>query len=430
MKNLNINSAFFIKNRKTLAGLLKPNSISIVNSNDVLPTNADGVMRFVQNNDLFYLTGILQEKTVLLIYPDCADNDMREVLFVSDYDPDLELWEGSKLKFDEAVSVSGIKTVLPLSKFTNVFHDLMFHADNIYLNMNEHDRARISIGTKDNRFIEYCKKTYPLHNYIRLAPLLYSLRVIKTETEIQLIKEACVLTAKGFERLLRFVKPGVMEYEAEAELVHEFKRHGYDTADYVPIIASGINSCALHYTKNNSVCKAGDILLIDAAAGCGPYNADMTRTIPVNGRFTERQKKVYNAVLRVFKGTIKQLKPGNAIKEINLYTREMIAKELLDLKLVSKEDVKNIENKSPNFKKFYPHDVSHYLGLDVHDVGSYRQKLKPGMVLTCEPGIYIKEESFGVRIENDVLITKKGNEDLMKGVPVETEEIEDKMNKK
>jgi Xaa-Pro aminopeptidase len=355
---------------------------------------------------------------------------MKEVLFISDPDPDAEIWEGSKLTGEKATEISGIKNVIPQSKFEKIFHSLMCHAENIYLNMNEHDRAKVSINTVDSRLIKYCKDTFPLHNYFRLAPLIYSLRVIKSDTEIEFIKKACELTAKGFDRLLKFVKTGVMEYEVEAELVHEFKRNGFDIADYEPIIASGINSCALHYNKNNAVCSDGDILLIDAAAGYGPYNADLTRTIPVNGKYTERQKTIYNAVLRVFRGTACELKPGKKLKDIALLTRELIAKELVDLKLVRAEDVKEIENKSPDFKKYYPHDVSHYLGLDVHDVGSFTQELKPGMIITCEPGIYIKEESLGVRIENDILITEKGYIDLMSDIPIEPEEIEEKMEKK
>lgn len=428
MTNIDIKSSFFKNNRDKLCALLKPNSAAVINSNDILPTNADGTMKFKQNNDLFYLTGIEQEQTMLLLYPDYIDNQMKEILFIRDYDADVAVWEGDKLTFEEAASVSGIKNIKPVSKFYMMFNDMVTTADNIYLNTNEHDRAKLEIKTRDDRFISYCKEKYPLHNYLRLAPLLYKLRQVKSEEEIELLKQACTLTAKGFERLYKFIKPGVMEYEAEAELVHEFISSGYSMADYQPIIASGKNSCALHYVKNNSECKNGDVLLIDAAAGCGPYNADMTRTIPVNGKFTPRQREIYDAVLRAFKGTVKEIKPGKTLKEIALVTRELIAKELLELKLVEKIDVKDLNHKSLKFKKYYPHDVSHFLGLDVHDVGFFSEPLRPGMVLTCEPGIYISEEGIGVRIENDILVTDTGNIDLMEGELIEAGDIENMIN--
>jgi Xaa-Pro aminopeptidase len=265
MKNLNIDKSFFKNNRKKLTAQLKPDSIVIVNSNDILPSNADGTMRFLQNNDLFYLTGINQENTILLLYPDFTDENLREVLFIRDPDPEVQIWEGDKLSPEEGSEISGIKNVMPQAKFGRVFHDMVFNANNIFLNMNEHERARLDIRTRDDTFIKCCRENFPLHNYYRLAPILYGLRVIKSELEIEFIKKACDLTAKGFERLLNFVKPGVMEYEAEAELVHEFKKNGYDIADYQPIIASGRNSCALHYDKNNSECRSGEVLLIDAA---------------------------------------------------------------------------------------------------------------------------------------------------------------------
>jgi Xaa-Pro aminopeptidase len=428
MKNIIIDNSFFKSNRHNLSTQLKPKSIAVLNSNDILPTNADGTLKFKQNNDLYYLTGIYQENTKLILFPGNQDRGKREILFISDYDPDVAVWEGDKLTQEAAAAISGIDTVMPLSKFKSIFHDLVYNTENIYLNSNEHDRAKINIKTKDDRFINFCREKYPLHNYFRLAPLLYKLRQVKSEPEIRLIKEACSLTVKGIERVYKFVKPGVTEYEAEAELVHEFIKSGYNIADYQPIIASGKNSCALHYIKNSEVCRDGEVLLIDAAAGCGPYNADMTRTIPVNGKFTERQRKVYNAVLRVFKKTAAEVKPGKTLREIALITRDLIAKELVDLKLLEKKNVKDIENKSPEFKKFYPHEVSHFLGMDVHDVGYFNEPLKPGMIITCEPGIYISDEGLGVRLENDLLISKKGYIDLMDGAAIEAEEIENIMN--
>jgi Xaa-Pro aminopeptidase len=412
-----IESSFFTKNRKNLAKLLKPGSIAVVNSNDLMPTNADGTMKYVQNSDMFYLTGIHQEETVLMLAPSEKDEEHKEVLFIRDYNPELEVWEGKKLSKDDASRISGIKTVLELSKFQKVLHDSLSRAENVYLNSNEHDRAEVVVESREMRFIKYCMTEYPLHTYCRLAPLIYSLRVIKTPVEVELLQSACDLTADGFKRILGFVKPKVTEYEIEAELAHEFIRKGSGFADYEPIIASGENSCFLHYVKNDAVCRDGDVLLLDFAAGYSNYNADMTRTIPVNGRFSKRQKQVYNAVLRAMKGTIKEMKPGRSVKELQIVTRELIA-----------ADVKDVKNKSDNFKKYYPHDVSHFLGLAVHDVGYFDVPMKAGMVLTCEPGIYIREEKLGVRIENDILITNKGSRDFMKSVPIEADEIEELMN--
>lgn len=428
MKNVDIEPSFFEGNRKNLAKLLKPDSIAVINSNDIMPSNADGLMRFKQNSDLFYLTGILQEDTILVLFPDAKQRIGREVLFIRDYNPDIEVWEGKKLSPEEARKISGIETVFELSRFEHTFHDMVFNAENIYLNSNEHNRAKDEVESRDKRFIKHCKSLYPLHHYYRVAPLLHNLRVIKNETEIELTRQACDLTEKGFRRVLQFVKPGVNEYEIGAELAHEFMRNGFNFADYEPIIASGENSCFLHYEKNNRFCEDGDILLLDAGACYSLYNADMTRTIPVNGRYTGRQKQIYSSVLRALKGTIAEMKPGKKLKDIQTVTRELIAKELLDLGLVKPEDVKNMINKSPDFKKYYPHDVSHFLGLSVHDVGSFDIELKPGMILTCEPGIYIREEKLGVRLENDILITESGNEDLMKNIPIEADEIEEIMN--
>jgi Xaa-Pro aminopeptidase len=429
MKNVSMDVSFYKKNRERLSELLKNNSAAVINSNDIMPSNADGTMRFRQNSDLFYLTGILQEESVLLLHPDSSQKKYREILFIKGYNPDVEVWEGKKLSPEDAGKISGVETVLDFSHFTDILHDIMCNVDNVYLNTNEHDRAKNIVESRDARFIKFCMEKYPLHNYQRLAPLLYSLRVIKQPAEIELTKQACLLSGKGFLRILKFVKPGVYEYEVEAEYAHEFIKNGRDFADYEPIIASGESSCFLHYIKNDQMCNDGDVLLMDVAAGCSLYNADMTRTIPVNGKFTKRQKDVYNAVLRAMKGTIAEMKPGKSVKDLQIVTRELIAKELVDLKLLKSSDVKDIENKSPGFKKYNPHDVSHFLGLDVHDVGVFDDKMRAGMILTCEPGIYIREEKLGIRIENDILITENGNIDLMEGIPVEADEIEDIMNR-
>jgi len=428
MKKITIKSSFFTENRKKLSSLMMKNSAAIINSNDIMPSNADGSLKFVQNSDLFYLTGIQQEETILLINPGNKSQDHREILFIRDYNPDLEVWEGKKLSMQLSSEISGIKTVMELSRFEDALHDLMCNTDNIYLNTNDHDRSKNIVESRDLRFIEHCKKYYPLHSYHRISPLVYRLRAIKSETEIELLQKACDITGDGFRRVLKFVKPGVMEYEVEAELAHEYMKQGSGFADYEPIIASGENACFLHYIKNDDPCSQGDVLLLDVAAGWAYYNADMTRSIPVSGRFNKRQRDVYNGVLRAMRGTIKEMKPGKTVRDIIMITRELIAKELVDLKLVKPADVKDIKNKSAEFKKYYPHDVSHFLGLGVHDVGKFDEPVKPGMVLTCEPGIYIREEKLGIRIENDILVTKKGNHDFMANVPVETEEIEELMN--
>lgn len=428
MRNCKIETSFFKENREKLSKLLKPNSIAVINSNDILPSNADGTMKFKQNTDLFYLTGILQEESILLLYPDAKNPKHKEILFITDYNSDLEVWEGKKHSPDTASEVSGVENIIPLSHFKGILHDLLNQSEAVYLNANEHDRAKNIVENRDMRFTRWMRNRYPLHTYERLAPLLYKLRVIKQPVEVELTKKACELSEAGFRRILKYLKPGVFEYEVEAEYAHEFIRLGGGFADYEPIIASGENSCFLHYIKNDDKCLDGDILLLDVAAGYSLYNADMTRTVPVNGRFTQRQKNVYNAVLRALKGTIAEMKPGKSVQALQIVTRELIAKELVDLGLVTIDDVKDINTKSPGFKKYYPHDVSHFLGLSVHDVGDFYDEMKPGMILTCEPGIYIREEKLGIRLENDILITENGNIDLMASAPLEAEEIEDIMN--
>lgn len=427
MNKPDINNSFFSANRENLFKLVKEDSVAVITANDIMPTNADGTMKFRQNSDLFYLTGIMQEETVLLLNPRSSDPEKREILFIRDVNPDLVVWEGKKLSVEEAAGISGIKTVLEMSKFEKTFHDVVCKVDNIYINLNEHDRAGNLVESREMRLIQKLMKVYPLHKFHRLAHLIYELRVVKSEVEIELIKRACELSGAGLRRVLKFLKPGVYEYEIEAELAHEFIRSGNSFADYDPIIAAGENSCFLHYIKNDVICKEGDVLLIDAAAGVANYNADMTRTLPVSGKFSTRQKQVYNAVLRSLRGTIAEMKPGNSVRELQYITRELIGKELVDFGLLNTGDIKNIRTKSEKLKKYYPHDVSHFLGLAVHDVGLFEEPMKAGMVLTCEPGIYIREEKLGVRLENDILITENGNIDLMANIPIEAEEIEEIM---
>jgi Xaa-Pro aminopeptidase len=430
MKNITIDNKLFIGNRKKLSAKLKPNSLALVNANDYMPTNADGTMHFKQNTDLFWLTGVNQEETILLMFPDSPDPSMKEILFLRETSDLIAVWEGKKLSKAEATQVTGIENIMWLSDFPRVFRALVTDCDNIYLQSNEHKRAEIIVTTRNARFIEWCQKEYPLHTYMRLAPIINRLRMYKSKIEIDLLQKACDLTEKAFRRVLDFTKPGVMEYEIEAEFAHEFIRNGASFADYYPIIASGPGACVLHYIKNDEACRDGDLILIDTGASYGNYNADMTRTIPVNGKFTKRQKAVYNAVLRVMKSTINMVVKGADWKENQKATEQNMEKELVDLRLLKLRDIKKQDPAKPLYKKYFMHNVSHYLGLDVHDFGYFQTPYAPGMVFTVEPGIYIPEEGIGIRLENDIVVTEKGNFDLMKNIPVEVEEIEELMKKK
>ena len=429
MKYLPINNQLFINNRKRFSALLKPNSVAIFNSNDILPTNADGSLKFKQNSDLFYLSGIDQEESILIIYPDAKDGIHKEVLFLKETNEHIAIWEGHKLTKAEALTVSGIQKVYWLSEFKTVLRSLLAEAENVYLNTNEHVRAVVETETRDARFVKWCMNEYPVHQYQRSAPLMHNLRAIKQDTEIELIQQACNITEKGFRRLLNFIKPGVWEYEIEAELIHEFTRNRSNGFAYTPIIASGLNSCVLHYIDNSLQCKDGDILLLDVAAEYANYNSDMTRSIPVNGKYTPRQKEVYNAVLRVMKSATKMLVPGTLMADYQKSVGQLMEEELIKLELLSADDVKKQNPDAPLYKKYFMHGTSHYLGLDVHDVGNRYRKFESGMVYTCEPGIYIREESIGIRIENNILITDNGPKDLMANIPIEANDIEALMAK-
>ncbi len=429
MKYNSINSRLFIENRERFSKKTKANSISVFNSNDIMPTNADGSMGFRQNSDLFYLSGIDQEESILLIFPDAKDSQHREILFLKETSEHIAIWEGHKYTKEEAIQASGIKTIYWLQEFPTIFKTLLFRAEYIYLNTNEHTRASIETETRDARFIKWCMGNFPLHKYERLAPIMHHLRAVKSKYEIELIQEACNITEKGFRRLLKFVQPGVMEYEIEAELIHEFLRNRSQGFAYGPIVASGGSACVLHYVENNRECKNGDVILLDVAAEYANYASDLTRCLPVNGKFTKRQKDVYNAVLRVMRAATKLLVVGNTIEKYHVEVGKLMEKELigiglLDSKLVAKQD----KNK-PLYKKYFMHGTSHFLGLDVHDVGDFKRPLEEGMVFTCEPGIYIPEEKLGIRIENNILVTKKGPVDLMKNIPVEVDELERLMKK-
>ncbi|WP_020528830.1 aminopeptidase P family protein [Flexithrix dorotheae] len=423
-----INKSLFERNRSRFADQMKPNSIAIFHSNDIQPTSADGVRPFIQQTDLFYLSGIDQEETILLIFPDCKEESHREILFLKETSEEIAIWEGNKLTKEKARELSGIQTVYWLSSFENFLLSLVFDTEHIYLNTNEHLRATSEVETKDARFIKWCKNQFPLHKFERSAPIMHQLRVIKSVEEVEAIQEACNITAKAFERVLKFVKPGVWEYEIEAEITHEFLRNRSRRPAYESIIASGFSSCILHYIANDQQCREGDLLLMDFGAEYGNYAADLTRTIPVNGKFTDRQKAVYNAVLRIQKQAIQMLVPGNNIKDYHKEIGKITEDELINLGLLDKSEVAKQDPTKPLYKKYFMHGVSHHLGLDVHDYGKRSQPFEEGMVFTCEPGIYIREESIGVRIENDILITGKGPVDLMKNIPREVEEIESIMN--
>lgn len=399
-------------------------------SNDILPTNADGSMGFRQNSDLFYLTGIDQEEVVLMIFPDVKDGKQKEVLFIKETSELIAIWEGAKLTKEQATKVSGVEHVYWYHEFEKVLKSFVFQAEFIYLNSNEHSRRYIETETAEMRFAKWMREKFPLHKYERSAPIMHKIRSIKSAHEIELIQEACDITEKGFRRLLSFVKPGVWEYEIEAELIHEFIRNKSNGFAYGPIIASGGNACVLHYVENNKQCKAGDVLLLDTAAEYANYASDLTRCLPVSGKFTKRQKNVYNAVLRVMKSATKMLKDGNTFEKYNKAVGDLMTDELLKLRLIKASDVKKQNPAWPAYKKYFMHGTSHFLGLDVHDVGFFNEPMRPGMVFTVEPGIYIPEENLGIRLENNVLITSKGQMDLMKNIPLEADEIEELMNQK
>lgn len=429
MKYHPIDAPLFVGNRQRLAQLLKPKSAAILNANDILPTNADGTMHFRQNNDLFYLSGIDQEETILLLFPDCPDEKHREVLFLRETNERIAVWEGYKYTKEHARQASSIQTIYWLSQFDTILKTLVFEAENLYLNTNEHTRASVETQTRDARFIRQMQQRFPLHRYERLAPLMHGLRAIKQPQELELLREAIRITDDGFRRLLGFVKPGVWEYEIEAELLHEFVRQRSQGFAYEPIVASGASACVLHYVANNQQCRPGDVILLDVAAEYANYNADLTRCLPVSGRFTDRQRAVYAAVLRVMREAKTMLRPGTIWDEYHNEVGNIMESELKGLGLLTQKEIDDQNPDFPAYKKYFMHGTSHFLGLDVHDVGNKYRPFEPGMVFTCEPGIYIPEESLGIRLENNVLITEDGNVDLMDRIPVEAEEIEELMNR-
>jgi Xaa-Pro aminopeptidase len=423
-----IDPQLFETNREGLRALLKPDSIVVLHSNDVYPTNADGTMPFRQQNDLYYLTGIDQEETILILVPNASEPRDREILFVKETSEHIAIWEGEKLTKTQATKVSGIERVEWTSTFESLLHRLVPQIGNIYLATNEHLRAEVVVETKNARFIKECQARYPLHRYERLAPLMHRLRMIKQPAEIEVIQKACDITEAGFRRSLGFIQPEVGEWEIEAEFVHEFLRRGSHGFAYTPIIGGGKNACVLHYITNDNVCRDGDLILMDVAAEYAGWNSDMTRTVPVNGKFTERQREVYDAVLRVLRGANELLRPGKLPVEYQREVLEIMEKELVGLKLFTAAQAKAQGPDKPLVKKYFMHGTSHHLGLDVHDVSPPNEPFAEGMVLTIEPGIYIREEGLGVRLENNVVIGKDGNFDLMQNIPIEADEIERLMN--
>ena len=428
MKYQAISKKLFEHNRALFTTQLSAQSLAVFCSNDQMPTNADGTMPFKQNSDLFWLSGVDQEESKLIIFPKCSNPKHREILFLKETSDLIAIWEGEKLSKDKAFETSGVRTVYWNNQFEEIFNELMKEAKSVYLNSNDHARSTSKVQTQTDRFNDWCKSNFSTKEYLKSAPIMHDLRAVKHPLEIELLQHACNITEKGFRRVLNFVKSGVTEYEIEAEYMHEFLINRSKGFAYEPIIASGRNACVLHYIDNNKVCQDGDVILMDVGAEYANYASDMTRCIPVSGRFTKRQKDVYNAVLSVMKQATSMLKTGVLLGEYHKEVGLIMQSELLDLGLIDQHDIDKQNPKSPAYRKYFMHGTSHFLGLDVHDVGHFDQPIKEGMVFTCEPGIYILEENLGIRLENDLVITKDKPFDLMANIPLEADEIEDLMN--
>lgn len=431
MRYESIPSSLFIENRKRFSKKMNPNSLAILVSNDVMPNNADDVMGFAQNNDLFYLTGIDQDETILVLYPDAYKEENRAILFVKEVSEHTKLWDGDFLTKEEVSAISGIKNVKWVHEFEKTLQLFAFEADTFYLGHNEHiKRVTSEMTTRQDRMIQWCKEKYPLHQYDRAAKITRELRPIKSEEEIELIKKAVAISIKGFKGLLTAIKPNIKEFELEAELTYELIKNGATRHAFKPIVAAGKNACALHYNSNDSVCKDNEMVLVDFGVCYANYNSDTTRCVPVNGVFSPRQREVYSSVLHCLKEGSKLLKPGVKHSDYEKQMANFIEVELIKLGLITKEDIANQNPDSPAYKKYFMHGTAHHLGLDVHDLGLYSRDLEKGMVLTCEPGIYILEEGIGCRLENDYLITDDGNINLSEALPIEIEDIEKLIQKK
>lgn len=429
MKYSPINRNLFIKNRENFKSKMTPNSLAVFNSNDIYPISADSTLPFQQHRDIFFLSGVDQEESILVIFPDCPKEKHREILFLRETNEHIAVWEGEKLTKEKAYETSGIKTVYWLQDMEKVLFEIMTQCDTVYINTNEHYRSNVEVETREDRFTKWLKEKYPAHSVAKSNPILQRLRSVKDTIEIDLIQQACNITEKGFRRILGFVQPGVMEYEIEAEFIHEFIRNRSKGFAYTPIVASGNNANVLHYIENNRACKAGDLILMDIGAEYANYSSDMTRTIPVSGKYSDRQKAVYNAVLRVKNEATKMLTPGTLWDEYHIEIGKIMTSELLDLGLLDKADVQNENPDWPAYKKYFMHGTSHHMGLDTHDYGILTEPMQANMVFTVEPGIYIPEEGFGIRTEDDVVIQENGAPfNLMRNIPIEAEEIEDLMN--
>lgn len=429
MKYLPLDPAIFTDNRRRFLRKMEKNSIAIFNSNDELPMNGDALHKFKQNSDLYWLTGIEQEDSMLILFPDNPDKKFREVLVLVRPNELKEKWDGHRLRREEATAISGIQTIIWLDALDGVLQPWIHLADNIYLNTNENDRKANLVPVRDYRFAQEMRARYPLHNYKRSARIMKEVRAIKSAGEVEVLKQAIDITDKTFRRLLGFIRPGVFEYEIEAEIFHEFLRNRATGPAYGSIIASGDRARTLHYVSNSEECKDGEMVLMDFGAEYGGYCADLTRTVPVNGKFTKRQKEVYNACLNLHKYAASILKPGISIIDYTDKVGDEATKEFIKIGLITKADVKNEDKENRAYRKYLYHGISHHLGVDVHDLGTRTEPILPGMVFTIEPGIYIEEEKMGVRIENNFWITKNGNIDLMKNIPITVEEIEALMKK-
>ena len=426
-----IPNRLFIRNRANLAAQLPPKSIAVFTANEPMPRNGDEFYPFRQQSDFFYLTGINEENAFLLIAPDYPDESLREVLFIEPYDEVKATWQGEMLDARQASEISGVKTVKGSDAFYSVLNDIAFsgYGDNIFLNSYEYPKYECAVGTIQQRFVKKIKELYPMHQYGRTAPILNALRMIKSDDEITITQQACDITSKAFRRCLKTVKPDMFEYEVQAEIEYIFKQNNATGHAYAPIIAGGKNACCLHYSKNQSQLHDGDLLLFDIGCEYKNYSSDLSRTIPVNGKFTERQKQCYSAVLRVMKEITKLYRPGGCINEINETTHRLMEQEMIQLGLFTEEDVKHQDPNKPLERKYLMHGMSHHIGLDVHDSIDKFKSFEPGMILTCEPGIYIREEGIGIRIENDLLITEGEPINLFEGLPIEIEEIEAAMQR-
>ena len=429
MKYDRIDNALYIANRQKFTAQMAAGTLAVFNSNDIYPVSADSTLPFAQHRDILYLSGVDQEESILVLFPTASNPAHREVLFLKETSELIAIWEGEKLTKQTAFETSGIQTVYWLQQFPTIFKQMMAEASGIYLNTNEHLRANTEVQTREDRFIKQVKLDYPAHQVFKSAPIMHKIRSIKEKSELALMQTACNITEAGVRRLLNFIKPGVWEYEIEAELAHEFLRKRSKGFAYTPIIASGKNACVLHYIENNQQCQDGDVILLDVGAEYANYSSDLTRCIPVNGRFTARQKAVYNAVLHVKNEATKLLVPGTIMAEYHKQVGLLMEEQLVGLGLISMEDIKNQDPAWPAYKKYFMHGTSHFLGLDTHDVGLWHEPIAANMVFTVEPGIYIPEEGLGIRLEDDVVVQPSGAPfNLMGNIPIEADEIEALMN--